>query len=104
MSYQARIYLHGLAASAIGGASNAVTLLIIDPLKFNLADFDTARNLIVAMLVSALVSFFTYLKTHPLPDPEKDTDALAVAQGKVSAINLSMLGTGTGTGNGGPPT
>jgi hypothetical protein len=94
MTYQTRLYIHGAVAAAIGGAANAVTLMIVDPLAFNLFQ-GGATKLGIAAIVSAIVSLATYMKVHPLPDPEKDIDAVEVARAKVAKIE-TMSGTGAG--------
>lgn len=96
MTYQARLYIHGAVAAAIAGGANAVTLIIVDPLKFNLLDWAGTRSLIVAVAVSAIVGFAGYVKAHPLPDPTKDVDAARTAQIQIAAVNAAMSGTGDG--------
>lgn len=91
MTYRTRLWLHGAVASAVSAAANTVTLVVIDPLKFNLQD--GWRNLLTAVVVSALVGLALYMKTHPLPDPEKDIDFE-----KVSAQAVARIQSGTGDG------
>ena len=54
----------GLAAAFIGGFSNGVTLMIVDPLHFNLMEWHSLLNV---TLVSGLVSAAMYLKQSPVP-------------------------------------
>jgi hypothetical protein len=61
-----RAWLHGLSAAIIGGGANAVTLVILDPLKFNLQG--EWKNLVVAVAVSSITSAALYLQKSPLPD------------------------------------
>jgi hypothetical protein len=72
-----RFWAHGLIAAAIGGGANAVTLIVVDPLKFNLQD--GWRNLLTAVLVSGLVAAALYLKQSPLPEV-KDEDGSGSAK------------------------
>lgn len=58
-------WLHSLIGAVIGGAANAVTVIVLDPLKFNLQD--GWKNLLAAVIVSGLVSAALYLKQSPLP-------------------------------------
>lgn len=60
-------WLKGIVAGLVGGASNAVTLIIVDPLHYNLLQ-GGAKDLGMVALVSAIVGAALYLKTHPLPD------------------------------------
>ncbi|PAW76812.1 MAG: hypothetical protein B9S32_13825 [Verrucomicrobia bacterium Tous-C9LFEB] len=57
-----------LLAAFIGGFVNAITLIVVDPLKFNLTD--GWRSLLTACTVSALVSAAFYLKQSPVPPDE----------------------------------
>jgi hypothetical protein len=61
-------WLRGLLAAIIGGASSAVTLIVVDPLDFN---FEAGLvRLGKVAVVMALVGAALYLKTHP--DPWKE--------------------------------
>lgn len=86
MTYQTRLYFRGGFAAALAGAANAVTLVIVDPLKFNLLDWPGTRSLLVAIVASSLVGFALYVQKHPLPDPEKDIDAKPAAQHIVEMV------------------
>jgi hypothetical protein len=59
------IWLKGLLSAVIGGAANAVVLMIADPLTFNLQD--GLPKLQTVIIVSAIVSAAMYLKASPLP-------------------------------------
>jgi len=63
-------WIKGLLSAIIGGAANAVTIMIVDPTNFN---FDQGKTqLAMITFVSALVSAALYLKQSPLPgDCEK---------------------------------
>ena len=65
-----RHWLHGLGAAFIGGGANAVTVMAIDPMKFNLQE--GWKNLVTAFLVSGIVNAAFFLKQSPLP-PEDET-------------------------------
>lgn len=60
-----KVWLKGLFSAAIGGAANTVTVMIVEPTQFNLAE-GLSKVLTVAG-VSALVSAAMYLKASPLP-------------------------------------
>jgi hypothetical protein len=55
----------GLASAVIGGAANAVTVMIVEPASFNLNE--GAAKLGTVVLVSAIVSAAMYLKQSPIP-------------------------------------
>lgn len=57
-------WLKGLAAAVIGGVANTVTVMIVDPVAFNLSDIG---KLLQVAAVSAIVSAGLYLKQSPLP-------------------------------------
>ena len=61
-----RHWLKGLAAAAIGGAANSVTVLIVDPASFEPATH--AKKLVTVAVISGLVSAALYLKQSPLPE------------------------------------
>ena len=56
----------GLVSAAIGAAANGVTLIVVDPLNYNLGD--GIGKLGMVCMVSALVAVAMYLKGSPLPD------------------------------------
>ena len=55
----------GLISAVIGGAANAITVAIVDPIAFNLQE--GASKLISVAVVSAIVAAAMYLKQSPLP-------------------------------------
>ncbi len=57
-------WVKGLTAAAIGGGANAISLMIVDPVSFNLADW---HKLAKVCAVSALVSAAMFLKQSPVP-------------------------------------
>lgn len=64
-----RHWLHGLIGAIIGGGANAITVIVLDPLQFNLQA--GWKNLLMATIVSGIVAAALYLKSSPLP-PEDD--------------------------------
>lgn len=58
-------WLKGLLSAIIGGAANAVTLVIVDPQNFNLYEGKTQLGMIC--IIQGLVSAALYLKQSPLP-------------------------------------
>lgn len=91
MTYQWRVYWHGLAAAMLNGIGNSAVVVMVDPLQFNLFQGGFMKLTVVAA-ASAAFAFFTYLKEHPLPDPKKDTDFTKVKR----AALKEMQGTGDG--------
>jgi hypothetical protein len=72
-----RLWVRGLIAAVIGGAANAVIVMILDPIDFNLGA--GAGKLAIAAGSSALVGAALYLKQHPLPEDPEDLYDLATA-------------------------
>ena len=62
------VWLKGLIAAVIGGAANALTMVIVDPLNFNLNE--GVNNLLTVAATSAIVAAAMYLKRSPLPNTE----------------------------------
>lgn len=62
------VWLKGLIAAVIGGAANALTMVIVDPLNFNLNE--GVNNLLTVAATSAIVAAAMYLKQSPLPNTE----------------------------------
>ena len=66
-----RVWLEGLAAALIGGGANAVTVIVVDPLAFNLGE--GLPKLLQVVAVGAIVAAAAYLKQSPIPaNPEKE--------------------------------
>jgi len=63
-----RKWLQGLIAAIVGGVATSITVVIVDPLKFNLTD--GKYNLLMVMAVSGIYSGAMYLKEHPVPNEE----------------------------------
>jgi hypothetical protein len=72
-----QLWVRGLFAAIIGGAANAVIVMILDPIDFNLGA--GAGKLTIAAGSSALVGAALYLKQHPLPDDPEELHDLATA-------------------------
>lgn len=64
-----RLWIKGLAAAAIGGAANSVSVIIVDPVTFNLQE--GSEKVLTVAAVSAIVSAAMYLKQSPLPEEGK---------------------------------
>lgn len=64
-----RLWSRGIFAAVIAAVANSVTVIIADPITFNLFQ-GGATKLGQVALVSALVGAALYLKEHP--DPWKD--------------------------------
>jgi acyl-coenzyme A synthetase/AMP-(fatty) acid ligase len=60
------LWFKGLASAVIGAAANSITVVIVAPETFNLAD--GLPKLISVAAVSAIVAAATYLKQSPLPN------------------------------------
>lgn len=65
-----KLWWRGLFAAAIGGATGAASMIVVDPSHFNLFD-GGARKLAEAMLSFAVISAVMYLKQHPLPEQDE---------------------------------
>jgi len=61
-----KVWLKGLVSAAIGAAANSITVMIVDPVNFNLAQ--NASKVGWVALVSAIIAIAMYLKTSPLPN------------------------------------
>lgn len=62
------LWLRGLVAAAVGGASSAVTVMIVEPSHFNVEE--GLMRVGKVALVSALVGAALYLKQHPVPEDQ----------------------------------
>ena len=63
------VWIKGLVAAIIGGAANAIVLVVVNPLEFNLAD--GLHNLLTVAATSAILAAAAYLKQSPLPGENK---------------------------------
>lgn len=61
-----KVWLHGLAAAAIGAFSSSITLILVDPAKFNFSA-DGFLSLSKVSLVSSIIAVAGYLAKSPLP-------------------------------------
>lgn len=61
-----KLWLKGLISAAIGAAANSITVIIVDPVNFNLAE--NASKVGWVALISAIVAIGMYLKASPLPN------------------------------------
>ncbi len=62
-----KAWAKGLLAAAIGGAANAVTLVIVDPLSFN-GTPEGLHRLAYVTVVSGVLAGAMYLKKSPVPE------------------------------------
>lgn len=65
-----KIWIEGLLAALIGGAANAVTVIVVDPLNFNLGE--GLPKLLQVVAVGAIVAAAAFLKQSPIPQTEKE--------------------------------
>lgn len=63
-------WARGLLGAAINSAASAITVVIVDPVKFNPLAGGAAELATVAA-VAGLFGAALYLKQHPLPDVEE---------------------------------
>jgi hypothetical protein len=63
-------WVYGLFSALIGGAATAVSMIVVDPMTYNL--HDGWRKLIEVALVSGIMSAAFYLKQSPLPKDEDE--------------------------------
>ena len=62
-----RLWVRGLVAALINGAANSVTVVIVDPVDFNLFQGGFMKLASVSV-VSAFFGGALYLQKHPLPE------------------------------------
>ena len=70
MSDNVKIWVHSLAAAAISGGANGITVMIVDPIQFNIFQ-GGAQKLGMVVLVGLIVGAALFLKQSPLP-PERE--------------------------------
>ena len=63
-----RTWLHGLLGAFIQSGATAVSVMVIDPAKFNLEE--GLANIGKLMLVSGIIGAALYLKSSPVPPEE----------------------------------
>jgi len=61
-------WVKGMASAAIGAFATGVSLVIIDPLDYNLLDPVAAKRLLMVCIVNAVIAVAMYLKQSPLPN------------------------------------
>lgn len=85
-------WIHGLGSAFIGGGANAVTVMIVDPIQFNIND--GWQKLLTVFLVSAILSACFYLKQSPLPteSSESSNSSSPSTLIKVTALGLFFFG------------
>ena len=77
----AKEWLHGLVSAIINGAAGAISVVIVDPVDFNL--YDGREKLMMVATTMAIVALALYLKDKPLPDRLWDgTDRRQASNGK----------------------
>jgi hypothetical protein len=59
-------WVKGLLAAAIGGAANTITVVIVDPVNFNLVT--GAGKVATVAAVGALLSVAAFLQKSPIPE------------------------------------
>ncbi len=64
-----RVWIEGLVAALVGGAANAVTVIVVDPLNFNLGE--GLPKLLQVVTVGAIVAAAAFLKQSPIPKAEE---------------------------------
>lgn len=63
------IWIHGLVAALVGGAVNAISVILVDPVEFN---FSTGLGKLASVAgAGALIGVVGYLKKSPLPETSK---------------------------------
>ena len=70
MNQTLKKWLHSAAAAAISGGANGITVMIVDPVQFNLGS--GIAKLGQVMIVGALVGLALFLKQSPLPADDKN--------------------------------
>jgi hypothetical protein len=60
------VWVKGLIAAVIGGVANSITLMIADPLNFNLGE--GINKLLTVAATSAIIAAAAYLAKSPIPE------------------------------------
>lgn len=68
-----RTWLHGLLGAFIQSGATAVSVMVIDPQKFNLNE--GLANIGKLVIVSGIIGAALYLKSSPVP-PESPIDSI----------------------------
>jgi len=65
-------WVRGLVGAIVGGAANAITIMIVDPQNFNFQS--GGSKLLTFAGVSALISAALFLKQSPIPCDEAKSE------------------------------
>jgi uncharacterized membrane protein len=91
-----KIWLHGLMAAAIGAFSSSITLIIVDPAKFNFST-DGFLSLGKVSLVAAILAVAGYLAKSPLPTNAANSSRDSLRKlGAVALCAVLLMGATTG--------
>lgn len=60
-----KLWAKGLVSAVIGGAANSITLMLIDPMNYNLSEGLPKLGAVAA--AGAIISAAMYLKQSPVP-------------------------------------
>jgi len=63
-----KVWLKGLISAAVGAFATGVSLVIVDPMDYNLADPVATKRLLMVCAVNAIIAVAMYLKRSPLPN------------------------------------
>lgn len=88
--YNWKTWVYGLISAFIGGGANAITVMIVEPLTFNLEA--GMSKLLTVFFVSGLVSASFYLKSSPLPPKEESDSSKSSSILMVLILFLSLSG------------
>lgn len=91
ITHQTRVYLHGAVAAAINSGASGFVLIMADPDKFNLSGAQGIKHLLLVSLATAAFGFMTYIKDHPLPQPE-DVDYASAQSAAIAKIGSTGNG------------
>ena len=63
------VWIKGLVAAIVGGAANALTVIVVDPINFTLAEgFGKVAQVAT---VGAILAAAAYLKQSPIPEVQQ---------------------------------
>jgi len=60
-----KTWVKGLVGAVIGGAANSITVMVVDPVAFNLEE--GLSKLLTVAAMGAILSAAMYLKQSPIP-------------------------------------
>jgi hypothetical protein len=90
-----KVWLHGLAAAAVGAFSSSIALMIVDPAKFNFST-DGFLALGKVSLVAAIVAVSGYLAKSPLPQDSAVSSSSARKLGALALCAVLLMGSTSG--------